>query len=55
MGQVKVSTKPTAAPSDLVQQLNAVKNILTTEGIFVAEVPHVDLRIHNEMRGDSPH
>ena len=42
--------------SDLKILLNKLRNILLDEGVFVVEVPHVDMRIHSRVRtGDSPH
>ncbi len=41
---------------DLQVFLINIKNALSPDGVFVAEVPHVDMRIHSQMRvGDSPH
>ncbi len=41
---------------DLRIFLANIKNCLAANGVFVAEVPCVDMRIHSKMRsGDSPH
>jgi len=42
--------------SDLKEFLLNIKNNLASDGIFVAEVPHVDMRLHsNHRKNDAPH
>ena len=41
---------------DLIDLLNELKLSLFSDGVIVVEVPHCDLRIHKEVRGnDTPH
>jgi hypothetical protein len=42
--------------NDLIEFLTDIKTILMDDGVFIIEVPHVDMRIHSKCRGgDSPH
>ncbi len=41
---------------DLKEFLLNIKNILAPDGVFIAEVPHVDMTLHSNMRtNDAPH
>jgi hypothetical protein len=42
--------------NDLIEFLTDIKTILMDDGVFIIEVPHVDMRTHSKYRGgDSPH